>query len=105
VTKAFEQEGLLLSEHATLEDGVNGSVAASLFLAPAQGALKVDTSDPAIRALAEERDALERQIAALRLMKPSLDAAEYDARMEKLLTELALKTKAIRDRQPKKDRQ
>jgi hypothetical protein len=103
VTTAFEQQGLLLSEHATLDDGVNGSVAASLFLAPAQGALKVDTSDPAVRALAEERDALERQIAALRLMKPSLDAAEYDARMEKLLTELALKTKAIRDRQPKKD--
>jgi hypothetical protein len=103
VTKTFEQQGLLLSEHATLDDGANGSLAAGLFLAPAQGALKVDTNDPAIRALVEERDAIERQIAALRLLKPSMDAAHYDAQMEKLLTELALKTKAIRDRQ--KDRQ
>jgi hypothetical protein len=104
VAKTFQQQGLLLSEHAALDDGVNGSLAASLFLAPAPAALKVDTSDPAVRALVEERDAIERQIAALRLMKPSLDAAQYDAQMEKLLTELALKTKAIRDRQAKKDR-
>jgi len=105
VVRTFEQEGLLLSEHAVLEDGMNGSLASSLFLAPAAGAAKVDTSDPAIRALVEERDAIERQIAALRLMKPSMDAAQYDAQMEKLLTDLALKTKAIRDRQTKKDQQ
>ena len=32
-------------------------------------ALKVDTSDPAMRALVEERDAIEKQIAGLRLKK------------------------------------
>jgi hypothetical protein len=32
-----------------------------------------------------------------------MDEAKYDAQMEKLLTELALKTKAIRDRQTKKE--
>ena len=105
VAKTFEQQGLLLSEHATLEDGMNGSLASALFVAPAQAALNVDTSDPAVRALVAERDAIERQIAALRLMKPSMDAAQYDAQMEKLLTDLALKTKAIRDRQAKKDKQ
>jgi hypothetical protein len=63
----------------------------------------VDTSDPAMRALVEERDKLEREIAALKLMKPSMDEAKYDAQMEKLLTDLALKTKAIRDRQSKKE--
>ena len=84
---------------------MNGSLASALFLAPAQAAAKVDTSDPAVRALVEERDAIERQIAALRLMKPSMDAAQYDAQMEKLLTQLALKTKAIRERQARKDRQ
>jgi hypothetical protein len=105
VVTTFQQEGLLLSEHAVLEDGMNGSLASSLFLAPAQGAAKVDTSDPAIRTLVEERDAIEKQIAALRLMKPSMDAAQYDAQMEKLLTDLALKTKAIRDRQTKKEQQ
>jgi len=32
-----------------------------------------------------------------------MDEAQYDAQFEKLLTELALKTKAIRDLQTKKD--
>jgi hypothetical protein len=47
----------------------------------------------------EQRDAIEREIAALKLMKPSMDEAKYDAQMETLLTNLALKTKEIRDRQ------
>jgi hypothetical protein len=35
-------------------------------------------------------------------MKPSMEAGAYDAKMEKLLTDLALKTKALRDLQAKK---
>ena len=50
-----------------------------------------------------QRDALEREIAALKLMKPSMDAAEVRRADGKLLTDLALKTKAIRDRQAKKE--
>jgi hypothetical protein len=104
VVKAYEQEGHILTEHATLDEGAAGAgLAASLFLTAPQNALKVDTSDPAMRALVEQRDALEREIAALKLMKPSMDEAKYDAQMEKLLTDLALKTKAIRDRQSKKE--
>ena len=103
VVKAYEQEGHILTEHATLDEGGGPGLAASLFLAAPQNALKVDTSDPAMRALVEERDKIEREIAALKLMKPSMDEAKYDAQMEKLLTELALKTKAIRDRQSKKE--
>jgi hypothetical protein len=61
-------------------------------------------TDPASRALVEERDAVEQRIAALKLMKPSMDEAGYDAQMEKLLTDLALKTKALRDLQTKKDK-
>lgn len=104
VTSAFQQQGLLLTEHAAMEDGANGGLAASMFLAPSQAALKVDTSDPAMKALVDERDAIEKQIAALKLLKPSMDATKYDAEMEKLLTALALKTKEIRDRQAKRDR-
>ena len=100
VTMAYEQDGHLLTEHAALDEGAGGTgLAASLFLAAPQGALKVDTSDPGMRALVEQRDAIEREIAALKLMKPSMDEAKYDAQMEKLLTNLALKTKEIRDRQ------
>jgi hypothetical protein len=105
VTKAFEQGGYLLTEHATLDEGSAGSgLAASMFLAAPQGTLKVDTSDPAMRALVDARDAIEKEIAGLKLMKPSMDAEQYDARMETLLTSLALKTKEIRDLQAKKDR-
>jgi len=104
VKEAFQQKGYMLTEHATLEDGGEGQLAATLFLGTgrADAALNVDLSDPAAKALVEERDAIEKNIAALRLMKPSMDAAAYDAQMEKLLTDLALKTKALRDLQAKK---
>jgi hypothetical protein len=62
----------------------------------------VDTSDPAMRALVDERNALEQQVAGLRLKKASMPEAQYDAQMEQLLTGLALKTRAIRDLQAKK---
>ena len=106
VKQAFEQKGNVLTEHATLEDGGEGQLAAQVFLGTgrADAALKVDTNDPAARALVEERDAIEQRIAALKLMKPSMDGAAYDAQMEKLLTDLALKTKALRDLQAKKVR-
>jgi hypothetical protein len=104
VAKVYEQEGHILTEHAALDEGAGGTgVAAAMFLAPPQGNAKIDTSDPSVRALVEQRDAIEREIAALRLMKPSMEATKYDAQMEKLLTSLALKTKEIRDRQAKKD--
>ena len=60
-------------------------------------------NDPEVKKLVAERDAVERDIAALKLMKASMDEAKYDAQMEKLLTDLAVKTKALRERQTKKD--
>jgi hypothetical protein len=106
VTQSFQQKGLLLTEHATLDDGGEGRLAAAIFLGigRSEAGVAVDLSDPAMKALVEERDALDRQIAALKLKKASMDAAEYDAGMERLLTDLALKTKAIRERQAKKDK-
>jgi hypothetical protein len=103
VTQAFQQKGLLLTEHATLEDGGEGRLASTLFLGGrSTSTLTADTSDPAIRALVAERDALERQIATLRTKKTTMPETEYDAEMEKLLTQLAVKTKEIRDAQAKK---
>jgi hypothetical protein len=107
VTQAFQQKGLLLTEHATMDDSGEGHLASTMFLGigRAEGALAVDTSDPAMKQLVDERDAIDRQIAALKLRKSGMDEAQYDAQMEKLLTDLALKTKAIRDLQAKKDKQ
>jgi hypothetical protein len=109
VVQAFQQKGLLLTEHATMDEGAgrgDSRLAASLFLGTgrAEDSLAVDTSDPAMRALVDERNAIEQQIAGLKLKKPSMTDAEYDAEMEKLLTGLALKTRAIRELQAKKGR-
>jgi hypothetical protein len=103
VTEAFQKKGLLLTEHATLDDSGEGQFASAAFLGSASSAstLQVDTSDPAIRALVEQRDAIEQQIAGLRLRKTSMPEAQYDAEMERLLTALALKTKEIRDKAKK----
>jgi hypothetical protein len=53
--------------------------------------------DPAIRALYEERLALQEQVEGLRATSGGTDAAVYDAEMEKLLVALALKTREIRN--------
>ena len=104
VADAFKQKGLILTEHAVLEDGGEGKLAATVFLGNgrADTSLNVDTSDPAMKALVAERDGIQKQIEVLQLRKASMNAADYDAQLEKLLTELALKTKAIRDLQAKK---
>jgi hypothetical protein len=106
VVQAVQQKGLLLTEHAVMEDGGGGGLAATLFLGTgrADAALAADLSDPAMKKLVEEKDAIDQQIAALRAKKAAMDEAQYDAQLEKLLTELALKTKAIRDRQTPKDK-
>lgn len=103
VTQAYQQKGNILTEHATIDDGGEGRLAATMFLGIGRGdvALNVDTNDPEVRALVEQRDTIERDIAALKLMKGTMDAAKYDQQMEKLLTDLAVKTKALRERQKK----
>lgn len=104
VAKAYEQDGLLLTEHATLDDGTDGRLAAAHFLTahPADGGLQIDRGDPAVRALADEREAIQKQIDALKLRKDILEPARYDQEMEQLLTALALKSRAIRDLQARK---
>jgi hypothetical protein len=103
VKAAYEQEGHILTEHATIDDGNQGTFAATQFLAPARSrTAAAQTADPALRALLEQRDALERQVAELRLRKDSMEPARYEQELEKLVTELALKTRAIRDFDTKK---
>ena len=105
VVQTFQQKGLILTEHATLDEGTGSDshLAATIFLGTgrAEDSLAVDTSDPAMRAL-DERAAIEQQIAGLKLKKPSMTEAQYDSEMEALLTSLALKTRAIRELQAKK---
>ena len=105
VTQSYQQKGLLLTEHATIDTGGEEHLAATMFLGIGRGdaALNVDLSDPEVKKLVDERDGIERDIAALRLIKASMDEVKYDAQMEKLLTELAIKTRALRERQRKEE--
>ena len=100
----YTKAGTILTEHATLDDSREGKFAATLYLdsdrARAEKTARV--ADPQLRALLEQQQALQTQIDGLKLKKEILPAGEYDQQMEKLLTELALKARAIRDIEAKK---
>jgi hypothetical protein len=108
VTRAYEREGLLATEHAMLDDngdkqgsqdpmptGGDGKLAAAMSLGSAADAVPLP-SDPKLRALYLERRDLERRVEALRLLKDSMDPAKYTSELEKLVTDMALKTREIR---------
>ena len=114
VARAYEQQGIMLTEHPLLDDsgdkkgatdpnaaGKNGRVAAVLALGTEQ-ASEAMPADPKMRALYEERRDLERRVEGLKLMKTGMEPARYASELEKLLTELALKSKEIKDLEAKK---
>jgi len=102
VVQAFQQKGLILTEHAVLDDSGEGKFASTVFLGTGRAdALDVDMSDPAMKALVEERNAIQRDIDALRAKKASMDEAAYETQLEALVTKLALKTREIREKAKK----
>jgi hypothetical protein len=112
VARAYESKGLLSTEHALLDDngdkegsqapgvaGKDGKISpdgrvASILSFGASGAGL--PSDPKLRALYIERQAYERELENLRLMKESMPAEKYQAELERLATALALKAREIR---------
>ena len=114
VARMYEQRGVMLTERAMLEDsgdgegslepaanGKDGRIASILSLGTPTEALKLP-EDPALRALYQERRAIEQRVEALKLMKASMAPAQYTAELEKVLTELARKTQDIRALEGKK---
>ena len=108
VARAYEREGLLATEHALLDDngdkkgspdptptGSEGRLAAALSLGSAASAAPLP-EDPTLRALYLERRELERRVEALRLLKDAMPPARYASELERLVTDLALKTREIR---------
>jgi hypothetical protein len=108
VARAYEREGLLVTEHAMLDDdgdkegtqkltatSKDGKVAGIVSL----GTLDAGKtpSDPKIAALIDEQRALERRIEGLRLMKGQMDPKKYESELEAAGLELARKTREIRD--------
>jgi hypothetical protein len=113
VGRAYEREGLMRTEHALLDDsggrkgtteptadGPVGRVASMISLGTtAEDALP---DDPALRALHVERRELEQRVESLRMLKGGMDQKRYASELEQLLTELALKTRQIREAEGRK---
>lgn len=114
VARLFESEGRLLTEHALLDDnadgegsripdadGADGGLARTLFLTRASDASTVPraTADPELAELYRDLAQLEAQIADLRANKAQMDTMLYESELERLLLDLALKSRAIRERE------
>ena len=114
VARVYEEENKLRTEHALIDDNGDktgsqepelqkgdGSRARSMYLAPAISAAAA-AADPRLAALYREKVALEQRIEELRRGKDVMPPAEYEAQLEKLLVDLALKTQEIRAIEGKK---
>lgn len=112
VERAYEADGILMTEHALLDDDgdgegrsdpglgkPDGGLAQTLFLAGSatQPALADLPSDPRLAGLYRQRQALEQEVAALRQRKDTMDPSVYEQELESLLVALALKTREIRE--------
>ena len=92
VTRTYEKEGLLATEHSVMDDG--GKLASTFSLGTAgMGELPLD---PKLRDLYIQRRELEQRVEALKVLKGSMDPARYEAELEKAVTALALKSREIR---------
>jgi hypothetical protein len=114
VAEAYTREGIMLTEHAMLDDngdgkgtlepvaeGADGRVAAIVALGSAADAAPLP-DDPKLRQLYVERRDLERRVESLKMLKGSMDPGRYASELEKLLTGLALKGQEIRTLEGKK---
>jgi hypothetical protein len=78
-----------------VDDRGGRQVAALMAIGSAADAMPLPT-DPKLRALVLERRDLEHRVESLRLLKDNMDPAKYQSELEKLVTDLALKTREIR---------
>ncbi len=111
---AYEREGIMVTEHPILSDngektgtqtpaadGKQGRVASVITLGSAAPGDPLP-ADPALRALHLERRDIERRIEGLKILKDSMEAARYVGELERLATELARKTRQIRESEGKR---
>ena len=109
VRRWYQRRGRLATERAILDDSGDGSgreagkdgrdgvLAAQVFVG-AGGDPPPIISDPSLVPLVERRDALEDQVADLRVRSADLEAVAYERELERLLIELARVSREIRRR-------
>jgi hypothetical protein len=109
--RSYESERTLLTEHAVFDDdgdgngsakaeqGKDGALARATFLGTAAvvaGAEAPANASPALRALYQQKRAIEKQIEALKAIKDTMDPTRYEQELEKLLVDLATRNQEIR---------
>jgi hypothetical protein len=112
VAASYQREGLMQTEHAVLDD--NGDKEGSMEPGPqakdgqsaavlSLGSMKPQAAPATqeLRTLYAERQALEHRIESLKQLKSGMDPDQYASELEKLVTELALKSRQIREAEGK----
>lgn len=89
VARSYERTNRMLTEHAVVSDSL---IAGRITF----GRKAATTDNPRVAALIAERQALESQVAVLRGKKATMEAAAYEAELERLLLAIAEKTAAIK---------
>ncbi len=116
VGRYYEEQNLLATEHAQLDDdgdGVgsaepggdasDGRLAGMFWLGSPAGAASVGPvpagiADPALARLYEEKADLERRIEELKALRGQMEESRYQTELEDLLVQLALKNREIREK-------
>lgn len=105
VRQHYEQRGMLTTERSVLDDngdklgreeqvaGPDGAMARTVNL---EAPNPLEASDPAVAALLRRRRELEVMAESLKLKKPEMQQAEWEAEFEKLMIELARVSQEIR---------
>ncbi|MBI1746133.1 MAG: caspase family protein [Acidobacteria bacterium] len=114
VEQAFKNEGMLVTEHALLEDRGHGPGQHTLEGQSAAGALarrlnlggaaaSAGVTDPQLKRLFAERREVENRIAALKARKSEMAAVQYQTEFESLAVQLAKLSRQIRQASGKKE--
>jgi hypothetical protein len=111
VARHYQEKGLLMTEHALIDDNGDsrgsttpdvqagdGQLASTFALGRVASAANLNTDDPVLRGLLQQRAEIEGRLNALRARRSQMEAAQYDMELEALLVELALKDQEIRRR-------
>ncbi len=116
VDRYYEERNLLATEHAQLdddgdgagstelgEDASDGALAGTFWLGSgsavaAAGVSPDRISDPELLRLYQEKAELELRVQELRALRGQMEESRYEAELEKLLVDLALKNREIREK-------
>jgi hypothetical protein len=111
VARHYQEQGLLMTEHALIDDNGDakgspapdaatgdGQLASTFAVGRVASAANANTDDPVLRGLLQQRAEIEGRLNALRARRTQMEPAQYDMELEALLVELALKDQEIRRR-------